>query len=1484
MKFLGKFTRILSKTILFLIAFLLLALLAFYFVAQTEKFQTWAAQKAAKFLSEELGTKVEVEKVKISFIKSVTLQGILIGDKHNDTLVYGKNISLDVSGFDFKLKKINLDEAELTDVKVKLLKYKNEENFNYQFLADYFAPKDTAKTKSPWLISYGALKLNNVDFTYRLLRDTIPVKQNMNYNNIRLSNIYGSISDINFSGDSLFAQITNLRAKEQSGIVLKNLTTKAKIAPYELRCDSLRLQTDSSLVLGKLKFQYNTWSDYQDFVNKVYIKATIKDSSKLCMKDVTYFLPSINGFNETFAIKGKVRGYVNDLSGTKMHLKYGKHTEFKGDMSITGLPDFNKSFIHFDAEKLSTSKKDLEKFPLPPFDKPTFLSLPDEMGKLGVINYKGKFDGNINDFVTYGTFKTDIGNIKTDLYLKNITNPKKTEYSGKLTTTNFNLSKLFPSMKGIGAVSLSTKIKGKGFDTKSMQTKLEGTIVSINYNNYLYNNVKVDGLFKDKIFKGNLDSKDPNADFDFTGTIDLNYKVPKMDFISTVTNFDLEKTHFSTPQLNGKISSQILINLSGDNLDNLTGQINFDDTRYTNSEKEYKLSSFNLELDQATSNKNIKLNSNIANVQLSGKYKLSTLPSAIKQYLNNYFPTFVKSNTRYIYSDKADVKVKIKNFTIVKELFAKDLMISQNASIEGSFDASINYLYLKTNSDLIEYTGVKFQQNSLSVNSLPSGVSFNYQAKKIQVTDSFSLNNTSLNIVSSDKHSSFDVAWNNLKTPNNAGNIAGNAYFDNRKVDVMVNKTKITLADSSWQLVKENIITIDTSFTVKVYPITLYNHNQLITIDGLLSKKADDKLNVFTQNIQLNQFNGLLSGSGFFIAGQITGNTSIYGVFSKPIVNSDINFNALKLNNKLIGSGKISSEYNPGKELVSLNGYSSFGKDEFGNQLKNIEFDGVYYPKKTEDNIDLNFKTEPLDIAILQPFLKDIITIKMGYLNGNGTVKGTLEQPQINAKLKFMKCVLLVDFLNVQYNISGDVEVRPNQINFDNLIATDRYSNTGSISGNIFHTNFKNMRIDFDVNTQKLMLLNTTSANSPLYYGTAFASGNAGIYGFLDDIRMELNMKTNGGTAMYIPLGGPSEVNNNDFIQFVTKDTVKKNVDMSSSHFSLDLNLEATPDAEIQLIFDEKSGDIIKARGAGNLNLNINSKGKFDMFGDYVIHSGDYVFTLENIITKKFDIERGSNIKWNGNVYKAIIDIEAVYKQKASVRPIYPADSSGKRYAVDCQLKMKDKLSEPRISFGINLPTIDENARTAINSILSDETEMNRQVFSLLLLRSFVTPISSASGGSGISAGGAAAATGSEMLSNKLSSWLNGITKEMDVDVGLNYRPGTGLNSDQLDLTLNKQLFNNRLIIDGNFGVNNSAIKNTNSSNLIGDVTIEYKLSQSGKYRVKGFNRSNDNTQILNTGGPFTQGVGIFYREEFETFSELYRRYKKGLNVKNKKN
>lgn len=1459
---------------MFLLLFLTLTTISLFFAFQSNSFQTWLAQKATQYLSSELHARIEIGKVEIQFFRTVLLKDVFVEDLHGDTLLSGKQIDLKIKNFSFEEQLVDLKSTELKGIKVKLLKYKNEEDFNFQYIVDYFSSPTKPEhdtTPSKWKINYGDLLLSNVDFTYRLLRDTIPVKSNMNYNYIHVNKVFGKFTEIEIHKDTIKAQITDLTAREHCGLELVNLTTQATVSSSELKCENLFLETKHSKVVGNLQFKYEHWEDYEYFVDRVYMKSDIQDSSKLNLKDVAYFAEDLNGINEELSIKGHINGYVNHLNGSDLDIRYKNNTQFKGDFTIVGLPEIDSTFIHFDAKKLATSVNDVESIPIPPFSKSERINLPGELKRLGVVSFKGKFDGFLNDFATYGTISTAVGKLKTDIHLTTNAKSKLVEYSGKLRADNLDISKIVLSSSPIGKVSFEAKIKGKGVTLKDLDATVDGKIFNANLNNYNYNDVIVKGAIKNKIFNGDLISRDENCDFDFTGSVDFNGKVPKMDFIATINNFDLQKTNLSLPKLDGKFSSQVLINLHGDDIDNLTGIINFDNTQYENSNKRYKLNTFNFELSQESKNKELKLSSDIANIYLYGAYKLSTLGDAFYQYLNSYYPTFFKTNTRYIYNDKADLVVKIKKFQIIQELFLKELQISNNSQINASFDAGISFLYITTKNDFVKYDNILFKNNNLLVNSLPSGISVSYRADKINPSDSLGFANADIKLLSNDKITNFNISYDNKVKPNYMSDIQGKVMFSNTQATLVFDKFNLSIADSLWQQIKPSPITIDTAFVVNVSPITFYNQSQLITLEGIVSKNNNEKLDVFIQNFQLSQLNNLFNDKSLFkVNGTLTGSTNIFGVMDSRIISSHSTFSNLRINNKIIGDGELNADYNPAKEYVKISGYSAFSKDFDGNLMKNIEFLGYYFPNQKEENIDITFKAEPFDVALLQPLFKDILTVKVGFVNGNGKITGTLSEPKINAKLKFFKCIMIVDYLNTQYGVSGDIDIKPNQINFENIEIRDKQGNLGTVYGNVFHKNFDDIRIDFDVNTKRLLLLNTSSANNPTFYGTVFGTGNAGIYGYLNDIKMEINMKTNGGSYVYIPLDGPSEVGDNEFIRFLTKDTIKPIVVNKSSNFSVDLNLEATSDAEVQLIFDEKSGDVIKARGDGNLNMKINSKGKFDMFGDYMLSTGDYLFTLENFITKKFEIQKGSRIKWNGNAYKADIDIIAIYRQRASVRPIYPADSSGKRYPVECRLFMRDKLTSPDIRFGIDLPTIDESSRSAIKSVLTDENELNRQFFSLLLLRSFVTPIS-ASGNGGISAGGAFANTGSEMLSNKLSNWLNGVTKE--VDIGVNYRPGTGLSNDELDLTLNKQLFNNRVVIDGNLGVANNNTRASNSSNIIGDVSVEYKLSQSGKYRVKAFNRSNDNTQVINNGGPYTQGLGIFYREEFENLNELYKRY-----------
>jgi hypothetical protein len=331
-----------------------------------------------------------------------------------------------------------------------------------------------------------------------------------------------------------------------------------------------------------------------------------------------------------------------------------------------------------------------------------------------------------------------------------------------------------------------------------------------------------------------------------------------------------------------------------------------------------------------------------------------------------------------------------------------------------------------------------------------------------------------------------------------------------------------------------------------------------------------------------------------------------------------------------------------------------------------------------------------------------------------------------------------------------------------------------------------------------------------------------------------------------------------------------------------------TPDAEIQLIFDQKVGDVLRTTGAGNIKLNINTNGEFKMYGDYVVEEGDYLFTLQNIINKRFYLEKGGTIKWSGVPYDADLDLRAVYRTRTALYPFFPeglnqgatssssqVDQFKKRVPIDLKLLMTGNLQAPIINFDIGIPTVAASTRQLVLSYINSDQEMNRQVFSLLIIGSFVTPYQLTSNESGgPNALGAVGSNSTEMLSNQLSNMLSKLSK--DVDVGVNYRPGNDISKKELELVLSTQLFNDKLSVDGNVG-NNANSQNSNTNNIVGEVNIEYKLTDDGKLKVKTFNRANDNNnQLATSTGPYTQGVGVFYREEFDTFAELFKRY---LNI-----
>jgi len=967
----------------------------------------------------------------------------------------------------------------------------------------------------------------------------------------------------------------------------------------------------------------------------------------------------------------------------------------------------------------------------------------------------------------------------------------------------------------------------------------------------------------------------------------------QMDFISEIKKFNPEALHLFKMNEKGYFSSQMLIHLRGNDINNMTGMIHFDDTRFSGEKNTYKIRDFFLELEQNKNPKKIKLSSDIINADITGIFRLTDIQEPLYEILNHYYPTFfkIKTNQEHKYSNEyTNINIKIKDFRFIHDLFISNINFSKNTILNLEVSRKSKKATAVFQSDTIRISGIQIRNLHAELDE-KEHIQFKTELDEIFMNDSLRMKKVSLCVNSRDKLSVFNFEWKgDTSAIKNSGDITGKILFNNESFYLMLDSAYAIIHDSLWTLTQSGIIAWSKRGDVLVSPIFIKHKQEFISLEGGMNPdKEEEKINVKIENLNISAFRPVLSLYGLDMSGIL--HADFFFNHKKDLLNTSasLSLEDLILNKHHFGDIESSMNWNHEEKSLELRGSTDLGfPDILQINSKNISFDGKIYPFSKEKNLDIEIRLHPLNPGFINPLVKDIFTIKKGYAIGSVHVGGLFDDIQLNGKVTLKNTEIVPDFTKVPYRLEGLIEIMPDQIRFSEINIFDNLSAkakpNGVINGNIFHKKFNRFQLDFDISYKKMLVLNTTEKDNHLYYGKVYGTGNIGLWGFMDKLHMSINHTIDVPSHFYLALDNPEEAGEFDFIHFRKKDTLPlkiKKKDLSS--FDLVMQINATPDMSAHIIFDRTVNDALNATGEGNLNMNINTAGKFSMTGKYIIKSGDYKFSFEKFISKKFELENGSSLLWTGDPVNAEINVTAVYKNRVSIAPLIN-DTSGQyksRTPVLCKLIMTRKLQNPDIRFEFEFPNINDNIKSNIMNVLSDDNERNRQVFAFLMLRSFITPLIYSAHTGGVTAGNAAASTGSEFLSAKMNSIFKNAMGSFlgNVDIGINYNPGSQTSSDELVMNMNKNFMNNRLTIEGNFGVNNNR-NTTGNSSFIGDVNIEYKLSPDGKYKVRGFNRTNDVTQVTVTGGLYTQGVGIGVTESFNNWSELFRRYFK----KNKQN
>jgi len=1448
--------------------------------------QTYIAQKFAQHLSEKLKTEISISKIKISLNLHIILEDVLINDLYHVPMFRTHEINCKIRRLSLRNKKIEFSKILFENNEISIIKYKNDTVFNYRFLTDYFKSADTnVVNKSNWKFSGRSFEIKKTNFKYQNQDKMNFISEAIDINNLKLRDLNFRIDTLLVKGDTINVDLNQLSFVDKSGFTLRNLSSRIKIYPGYFGMQYTHLETKSTNLSLDCALNYENSDDLNDFVNKVKIHAEIRPS-KLNTKDLSYFVEDMKGMDNLLTFSGSVIGKISNLKLRNFRLNYGRSTTFEGAISMNGLPDIDETFIRATINRLTTTKQDLEDFLLPGKFNNRII-VPQQFLTFGNFFVKGEFTGFYNDFNAYADFITQNGTFKTDITLKkgkdNLLN-----YKGHLTANKFNIGYFLNSNGIIGKLNMNAEISGSGITTQTAKVSMTGSVNQLEFKGNIYDSIVIKGDIANKQFNGYLDVHDPKIDFNFLGKIDYADKTPVFDFTANVKDANLYRLKLINTDSSGILSTQLNFNFTGNNADDIIGVIKAENTSYKHDNKLYKLEKLNLlTFNDSINQRNIELYSDYIDANMIGRFKLSDISTTLNLFIHNYLPSLdaVKTSKKVELLKREQAftfNIDLKNTDELCDLFIPNLKISENSTIYGSYNSLKSDFQLNGDADLIVFKNQIFENCYLESTTDEKLLYLKTGCKRLNFGNNIGLDNLTLNALMKSDSIFYSCFWKDtLFKTLNSGDIRGiTSFTDAPAVKLQIIRADILINDSLWQLMDNNYITFNNS-DISINNLSIGNRYQSLNINGMISKNPLEKIILNFNHFNISQLDFMTAGNNIDFDGIINGNIELIDLYNSPNFYSDLTINGLCFNKDNLGDLKLFSTWDKSRDGLYVKSNliynGNVGRDT------TLFVKGYYFPESKSNNFDFDIRLHHLKLKSLTHYFKTFSSDFDGQAIGNLSFKGNLKKPEINGKILLLRSHMFIDYLGVDYSISNSdsIEINTNYFKFKNLGISNE-KGRAVMDGIITHDAFRNILIDLNLNYKNLKVLNTQAKDNELFYGTAYASGILKINGPDNNIHLDIRAKTEKETAISIPLVNKTITYESNFVTFIQSIKKEDLIVHSSNRFkgvSMKFDLETTPDADIGIKLEtpQTSGDI-SARGNGNIQMGIDKDGEFKMYGDYVLNGeGIYLFTIQNFLTKKFNIQNGSTIVWSGDPYNAIVNLKAIYNVKASLYPILLGTAenvSKKKVQVQDIISVEGNLSNPNIDFDINLPNVDQEIKDRFFSIVdrNDKQQMIQQSFSLLVMNSFISQNRNTYSSS---VGNSVGSSSSEMISNQISNWLSQISK--DFDIGFNYRPGDQLSSQELQVALSTQMFNDRVTIDGNFGVggnlrvetatpDNSKINN----NFVGDVNVEVKLTDDGRFRLKAFNRSNNN-DFSNYLSPYTQGVGFFYRRDFDNIKDLFR-------------
>ncbi|GAB3636985.1 hypothetical protein GCM10027422_25750 [Hymenobacter arcticus] len=1473
--------------------------------------QTRVARQVAQVLSQKLGQSVTIGSVDVRPFSHVLLEGVRVLDRRGGELIAVGRADADIQLFSvFDPRHLHVGTLTLTEPHFALRDVAGQPDSTtldqlLRAIKRLSGPPDTTTSK-PFDFQLHDVAIRNGQFT--LERPDRPREKYygkaVDYAHMQVDSIYADISALNWKTDTLRARVAGLRAVETpSHTNLRELTANIQYNKHFWEFDGLTLRLGRSELRKYLRFEYKRFGNFSDFNDSMRVVTQLR-GTKLYTDDIAKFAPDLASLKDSIFISGDAKGYVRDFQIKNLDLRYGRRTHVVASRaSASNLPRWRESLIDLRLQPSQVDAADLRRF------LPT--SANRLVQRLGLIKLDGEFIGFYNDFVGKANFSTALGAISTDVNLKTKSDFDHAVYEGTIRSTAFNLGKFIGDESVIRDITLNGKVRGTGFVPPVAKGHAVVSVPAIWLNGYRYHNISLDGDFAGQGFKGKVTANDPAVRLVANGDFNLDPRHQRIDVQATIAHANLATLGLMSVPLT--VSTTARVNLRGTQLDSLLGTAQLRGSHFTLRGQSLDLDTLDVNSSRnSRGQRQVTLRSELLDLTANGAFEVAAVSRDLQTLWHEYRLNF-ESNaaaTADYYRRKRQVRlpvyaveldINLKHINPLLNLFQPDLQVADHSHLDGSFRQgetsilqlggkfdSIWYGPVHTVATEFDFTTSKlpYQPEVLAQASLTSDRQL---VPTLGRTEKFVLEG-----VWDQQRINFSTSLAQSGTTNRA-DINGALEFLPRAVQVVFRRSGLHLLDRDYVIAADNSVKIsDYGKVLDIQNFSLTSGRERLSAQGIISPDAGQPpLKLDIANLDLASLNSVINQR---LGGRLNMQATVSGVYNQLAVNSTLAVDSLVYEGTPIGQVAGRGEWdNPSGQLrVNL--------DVARQQQRVLTVTGYLAPRSNTQQFNLVGELNDAPVVLAQPFLGSILQNLGGTGQGRLQLGGMFSAPTITGSVDVKDGRFTFGYLGTTYRFNDRISFTTTSIAFSKIQLRDTQGNLGTVDGIIRHQGFQNMVLDISASFRKFQVLRTTRRDNDMYFGTAYASGTATVRGPADDLVVNVTANSEAGTRLALPLDNAAKAQQASYIKFVNRnlsDSVRRRqarqaaviaaqdkVDLSG--IQLNMNLTVTPDAYLEILLDEATGDVIRGTATGQLRLAIDTRGDFNMYGQVEIVRGAYNFTLQGLVNKEFVVQPGGVITWNGDPLDGQMNVTATYTQRTSLAPILSTSGSGTSGAVvpvTAVMNLTGPLLLPVIKLALEFddaPSSLQNDLAAFIALLrNDEQELNRQVFSLLVFRTLSpTNSNSFSGISLTGQGNAVQNSLGQIISSQLGVLTSQIDQNLEIDFNIN-----GLTADQLQalqVRLSYSFLDGRLRLTREGGISNSTSSAINpntglpysatQSSLIGDFSLEYFLRSDGKFRAKLRYETTPRDNIVTSVNQPRAGISLLHTKEFNTISELFGR------------